>query len=113
MIDRKQFNDVFEYFDKEVIVEIIDIFVSEYDDRFRKLRANVTDKDFKNLQFNAHSLKGVIANFMDPVTIEQSKRLDEMAKKEIVAGLEKALEDLELNSALLLKELKIIKKEFI
>jgi hypothetical protein len=112
MIDRQQFNENFQYFDKEIIVEIIDIFFSEYDERFKNLKANVADKDFEKLKFNAHSIKGVIANFWDPVTIEQSRRLDEMAKNKVENGLEKALQDLEQSSALLVEELKKIKKQF-
>lgn len=125
MIDRKQFNDVFQYFDKEIIVEIIDMFISEHDERFRKMKKNLADNDFTGFQFNSHS-KGVIANFWDPVTVEQSTRLDniakiakeqwinfdKIAKMEIEAEIEKALGNLELSSALLLAELMKIKKEF-
>lgn len=76
MIDRPKFNENFQYFEKEIIVEIIDIFESEYEDRFKALRENISIRDFNQLKFHAHSLKGVIANFMDPVTIELSRRLD-------------------------------------
>lgn len=112
MIDRQKFNDTYQHFDKEIIVEIIDIFVREYDERFKNLREDVASKDFDKLKFNAHSLKGVVLNFMDPVTIEHAKRLDEMAKNKIEKGLEQALEELEKNSAILLAELKSIKKQY-
>ena len=111
MIDRNEFDDLFKSFGKEIVVEIIDIFISEYDDRFKHLRENVAAMDFKNLEFNSHSLKGVIAHFKDPVTTEQSRRLNAMAKEKVEAGLEKALQDLEKSSALLLEELKTIKKQ--
>lgn len=112
MIDRQEFNETFQYFDKEIIVEIIDIFLSEYDERFKNLRANVAERDFEKLKFNAHSLKGVIANFKDPVTIDQSKRLDDMAKNKVENGLDKALADLEKSSAALIEELIVIKKKY-
>lgn len=111
MIDRVKFNENFQYFDNEIIVEIIDIFISEYDERYRNLKKNIDEKDFTQLKFNAHSLKGVIANFMDPVTIEQSRSLDEMAKKNIEAGLKDLFNELEKSSFNLLQELKAIKKE--
>ena len=111
MIDREKFNANFQYFDKDIIVEIIDIFISEYDERFQKLRKNIEDKDFVQLKFNAHSLKGVIANFMDPVTIEESRQLDEMAKNKQESGLAEFYNHLEKNAARLLEELKTIKKE--
>ncbi|MCK9220282.1 MAG: Hpt domain-containing protein [Bacteroidales bacterium] len=112
MIDRQKFNENFQYFEKDVIVEIIDIFISEYEDRFNNLRQNVVDRDFIKLKFNAHSLKGVIANFMDPVTIELSKKLDEMAKEKREAGLTELFADLEKNSEKLLEELKQYRLEY-
>ncbi len=111
MIDRVKFNENFQYFDNEIIVEIIDIFISEYNERFRTLKKNIDEKDFTQLKFNAHSLKGVIANFMDPVTIEQSRSLDEMAKNGTEAGLTDLFNVLEKSSFSLLQELKVIKKE--
>ncbi len=111
MIDRAKFNENFQYFDKEIIVEIIDIFISEYDERYAKLRKNVEERDFASLKFNAHSLKGVIANFMDPVTIDQSRILDEMSRDKIETGLTELFIDLEKNSERLLEELKTIKRE--
>jgi HPt (histidine-containing phosphotransfer) domain-containing protein len=113
MIDRVRFNENFQHFDSEIIVEIIDIFISEYDERFQNLRANVESRDFARLKFNAHSLKGVIANFMDPVTIEQSRTLDEMAKHQKAEGLDELYGELEKNSLLLLGQLKDIRKEII
>jgi HPt (histidine-containing phosphotransfer) domain-containing protein len=111
MIDRNKFNENFQYFDNEIIVEIIDMFFSEFEERFINLHENVNTLDFEKLKFNAHSIKGVIGNFMDPVTIELSKRLDEMAKNKVENGLEKTLNDLETNTKLLLEELKKIKQE--
>jgi len=111
MIDRAKMNENFQYFDKEIVVEIIDIFLSEFENRFENLRKNVAEKDFLQLKFNAHSLKGVIANFMDPVTIEYSRRLDEMAKNKEEAGLQELFENLHHASQNLLDELLGIKKE--
>jgi len=111
MIDRGKMNENFQYFDKEIVVEIIDIFASEFDNRFENLQKNISEKDFIQLKFNAHSLKGVIANFMDPVTIEFSKKLDEMAKNKEEAGLKELYEGLYAASRNLLEELMVMKKE--
>jgi HPt (histidine-containing phosphotransfer) domain-containing protein len=111
MIDHVRFNENFQYFDKEIIIEIIDIFISEFDMRFSNLNENVAARDFDKLKFNAHGIKGVIANFMDPDTIELSKRLDEMAKNRIENGLEKTLADFENSAKLLLEELKQMKEK--
>jgi hypothetical protein len=111
MVDRKKFDENFQYFDKEIIIEIIDIFFSEFEERFEKLLKNVKDRDFVQLKFNAHSLKGVIANFMDPVTIELSRKLDEAAKFKQEAGLDELYQEMEAKSRSLYKELEVIRKE--
>ncbi|MCK9203461.1 MAG: Hpt domain-containing protein [Bacteroidales bacterium] len=111
MIDRHKFNENFQYFEKEIIVEIIDIFESEYNERYKNLRENIQNKDFVQLKFNAHSLKGVIANFMDPVTVELSRELDEKAKNKEELGLVPLFDELEKQSGVLRAELKRIKEE--
>ncbi len=111
MIDRKKMNENFQYFDKEIVVEIIDIFISEFDNRFENIQKNLAEHDFVQLKFNAHSLKGVIANFMDPVTIEFSRKLDEMAKNKEEVGLMELFNNLHTASKQLLEELIGIKKE--
>jgi HPt (histidine-containing phosphotransfer) domain-containing protein len=70
MVNKQNFYETYQYFDKSVIVEIIDIFISEYAERFEKLSQNITDRDFQKMRFNAHSLKGVIANFSAPEPLE-------------------------------------------
>lgn len=111
MIDRKKLDENFQYFDKEVVIEIIDIFFSEFDERFEKLAKNVRERDFVQLKFNAHSLKGVVANFMDPVTIDLSRMLDEAAKNQTEAGLDQLYANLFESSKMLAGELKKLKAE--
>lgn len=111
MIDRQKLNQNFQYFDKETIIEIIDIFFSEYPDRVEKITKNIKEGDFAQLKFNAHSLKGVVANFQDPLTIELSRKLDEMAKNQQSAGLNQVFEELKSASEKLLEELNSLKTE--
>ena len=80
-IDWKQFNENFQYYDKEIIKEVIDIFVEEYDERISTLQKNIDGKDLVNLAFNAHSLKSVISNYMAPYVLELTRTLEDMAKK--------------------------------
>jgi len=113
MIDRKKFQENFQYFDKDVVIEIIDIFESEYQERFTNLEKNVNELDFIQLKFNAHSLKGVVANFMDPVTIELSRKLDEVAKNKENNGLLELFTLLKTSCDSLLTELREIRKDLI
>jgi HPt (histidine-containing phosphotransfer) domain-containing protein len=111
MIDRQKLNQNFQYFDKETIIEIIDIFFSEYPERVEKIQNNINAKDFIQLKFNAHSLKGVVANFFDPVTIDLTRKLDERAKSQDSQGLQKLFEDLKSACEKLMEELTVLKAE--
>jgi len=111
MIDRIRFKENFVYLDKEVIIEIIDIFLSEYQDRLKNIQQNITDNDIHQLKFNAHSLKGVIANFMDPVTIELSRILDDKAKHNDLINIQDLVNNLTKESEVLAQELREIRIE--
>lgn len=113
MVDREKFKENFVYLDKEIVVEIIDIFLGEYEERLLNIQKNIHDLDFSGLKFNAHSLKGVIANFMDPTTIELSRVLDEHAKHENSTGLQELYDSLKKGTLALVQDLQDLKKEFI
>jgi len=111
MIDSIKFKENFQYFEKDVVIEIIDIFESEYQERFMNIEKNVNERDFVQLKFNAHSLKGVIANFMDPTAIELSRKLDEVAKNKEISGLQEHFTRLKTSCDSLLEELRQIRKD--
>jgi HPt (histidine-containing phosphotransfer) domain-containing protein len=111
MIDREKLNQNFQYFDKETIIEIIDIFFDEYPQRIEKIKSNIEEADFVQLKFNAHSLKGVVANFQDPVSIEATRKLDEMAKNQQPNGLKSVFEELIAACNGLMNELQVLKAE--
>lgn len=79
MIDKQLFIDSFKIFDREVVVEIITIFFEEYPQRFEKMDQNMAEQNFKELSFNAHSLKGVVSNFAAPVLFELAKEVEKTA----------------------------------
>jgi HPt (histidine-containing phosphotransfer) domain-containing protein len=79
MVNKQVFIDTYQYFDKSVILEIIDIFIDECPDRLVTLEQNIREANFDKLRFNAHSLKGVVANFSAPVAFEKVKYLEKTA----------------------------------
>ncbi|MDY0103970.1 MAG: Hpt domain-containing protein [Lentimicrobium sp.] len=79
MVNKQIFIDTYQYFDKAVILEIIDIFIDECPDRLTTLEQNITEASFDKLRFNAHSLKGVVANFSAPAAFEKVKQLEKTA----------------------------------
>ena len=112
MIDRIKFNDqLLNPYGKELVVQIIDIFFSEYGERFENLKHNIANKEFDQLKFNAHSFKGVVGNFMDPTVSGLSQTLDAMARERHESGLEQVYADLEKSTMNLIEQLKAIREE--
>ena len=106
VIEWEQFNDNFQYYDKEIIIEVIEIFVNEYDDRIKNLQENIDEKDFAKLMFNAHSFKSVIANYMAPKALELTRKLEEAANNNAADSIQQIFNDLKVTSKELLIELK-------
>jgi len=80
-IDWEQFNENFQYYDRDTIREVVDNFLEEYEDRLVTLEKNISESDFTQLSFNAHSLKSVIGNFMAPRPYELCRKIEELAKQ--------------------------------
>lgn len=112
VIDRQLFEDSFKYFDKEIVAEIIDIFLNEYDDRLKAISDSIKAGDFKNLQFNAHSLKGVVANFAAPEVQERAKILEYKGSSEDGENLTGVFEELKHLTLQLAEELKERKNDY-
>lgn len=75
-MNKQEFLDTYSYFDKEVLVEIIDIFLNEYQSRLDKLYADIETGSFNEMRFDAHSLKGVVATFCDSYAKEKAYELE-------------------------------------
>ncbi len=105
VIDWEQFNDNFQYYDKSIILEVINIFFEEYDDRIATLQKNINENDFASLAFNAHSLKSVIANYMAPSAYECTRKLEELAKNNSGDGIKEVFSQLKSTTQELIHEL--------
>jgi HPt (histidine-containing phosphotransfer) domain-containing protein len=105
VIDWEQFNDNFQYYDMEVIKEVIYIFINEYDSRISNLQKDIDDKDYANLAFHAHSFKGVIGNYMAPEVYEVGRKLEELAIAKSSEQIQELFDKLKSGSNDLLFEL--------
>ena len=105
-INWEQFNENFQYYDKETICEVIAMFIDEYDERIAKIEKNILEEDDKSLAFNAHSLKSVIANYMAPETLDHTRKLEEAAKQNSKDQIPELFSTLKQSSSELVKELK-------
>ena len=105
MIDWEKYNDTFQWYGQEAEVELIGIFREEYENRIQKIAQNVKECDWEQLRFNAHSMKGVVANYYDPEAFESVRALEMKAKEQDASGLDEAFDRLTLATRALLEEL--------
>ncbi len=109
VIDKEKFQENFKHFDKELIVEIIDMFITEHPDRMSQIKKNIDDSDMDALRFNAHSFKGVIANFMAELPKSHAKDLEDKSKMNDTNDLNEIYENLQNSTKELLNNLKEIR----
>jgi len=112
MIDKKQFLENFQYFDNDVILEIINIFIDEYPERMETLRKNIDEKDSDQIKFNAHSLKGVVANFVAPEVQELARQLEMKGANKDMEDVEVLFKELKEKTGLVIEELEVLKDNF-
>ena len=111
MIDRQKFDETFQYFDNDVILDIIDLYEKELPGRLDTIFKNIREKDFEHLEFNAHSLKSVTGAFMDPVPANLARQLEEIAHDQTDQDLEDLFDKLKVAAESLLKELNEMKAD--
>jgi len=61
MINREKFQENFQYYDNEIIVEVMDIFFAEYADTLEILEQSINRLDFATINPKANALKGVVS----------------------------------------------------
>ena len=113
VINKEQFTETFQYFDNEIVVEIVDIFLNEYSERIESLAESIKSVDYDDLKFNAHSMKGVVANFVAPSVEQQAKELEMMGSEKNMEGANELFEAFKISSASLVEELKELKEQYI
>ncbi|MGA3013898.1 MAG: Hpt domain-containing protein [Bacteroidales bacterium] len=83
MIDWDIFNDRLGCFDEDLILELINMFISDYPQRMISLKKSVEDKDFHELDENAHTLKTNCATFGDNDSARLAYNLELMGKNQV------------------------------
>jgi HPt (histidine-containing phosphotransfer) domain-containing protein len=113
MIDRKKFDDTFQYYDKDVILDIISIFEKELPGRLEKIHHNILEQDLAALAFNAHSLKSVAGTFMATEPAGLAMKMEQLATQGIPGELPQLFAALKSASEELLRELLEIRRELL
>jgi HPt (histidine-containing phosphotransfer) domain-containing protein len=81
MIDKQQFNNFFQHFDKEMIIEVIDLFAKQSPELINALSQNIEDHDLVQVKLNAHKLKGICLQLYDPVSAEHARNMEDTARR--------------------------------
>ncbi len=112
IIEKDRFRENFQYFDKEVVLEIINIFIDEYPERILSIRKNIDQKDFDQLRFNAHSLKGVVANFIAPEVQDTARTLEMKGTNKDLEDIDELYAVLKEKADIMVEELTELKKDY-
>nr|NQU89736.1 Hpt domain-containing protein [Bacteroidota bacterium] len=130
MVNKDKFRDQYSFFDKEIVVEIIDIFINEYDDRIEKIHKHILSGDLDNLKKSSHAFRGVIGNFETDCSayksiekielssiqqvevLDEEDDLDDSRKQTFFKEMDREFNKFRSSSFELLKDLKIIREEY-
>lgn len=112
MIDKAIFASNYEIFDKEIVCEIINIYITEYPDRMAKLKNLIATGDLDQVYKTAHSLKGVTANFFDKESEEIARIIEEKGRAGDPSGLEDLFEKLKVSTDKLVIALGDLREEY-
>jgi HPt (histidine-containing phosphotransfer) domain-containing protein len=111
MIDKNIIRENLKYYDKSVVAEIIELFISEYPARFEALQKSIDKLDFAGIDNNAHSLKGIVA-YLSPDIFELARKLEQLGKQGISESLQKVFDELKAATLELVKTLEEMSGEY-
>jgi HPt (histidine-containing phosphotransfer) domain-containing protein len=113
IIEKDRFRENFQYFDKEVVLDIINIFLDEYHDRINAIRTNIDQKDFDQLRFNAHSLKGVVANFIAPEVQNAARAMEMKGSNKDLNDIDALYSELKEKADVMVEELTELRNNYL
>ena len=112
IIDLSEFMDRVQD-DKELLVELLDIFMEDFEQKRKPLQEAVEKKDFEEVKNICHSLKGASGNISAKPLRETLLKIEEMGKNndftgvdDLLINMDKHYEDLTTRIATVKEELK-------
>jgi HPt (histidine-containing phosphotransfer) domain-containing protein len=96
--------------DKELLVDIIHIFIKTYPEDLKSLQEAIEEGDPENVRKNAHRMKGSVSNFGKYKAFETAKSIEERAKEGDLSKVKNMYEDLVIHLNLLEQEVKKFKE---
>jgi HPt (histidine-containing phosphotransfer) domain-containing protein len=97
--------------DKELLLELLDIYVEDFGKKRKLLDEAAAKNDFEQVRNIAHSLKGASGNISAKDIRETFSTVEVMGKNSNLSGIEKYLAKMDAEFELLLVRIQEIKKE--
>ena len=111
MINKEKFRENFQYYDKEVVVQVMDIFNNEYPQALEDLKHSISVLDFMKLNRRAHGLKGVVA-YMSPELSGLCHELEKKGAEQNSEGLQSTYKKLQEGILELVDDLKLLRSDY-
>ena len=81
--------------DRELLLELLDIFIEDYPVKVNAIRAGIKENNFEKLRDATHSMKGASANISAKRLNSLFLQIEQIARLNTTDGMEDALKDLE------------------
>lgn len=98
--------------DKELLLELFDIFSNDYTVKMQTLKAAITEKNFEVIKDVIHSIKGAAGNISAKAVHATCMNIEHLSAGKDLAGIQSAVPVLEGNFKALQVRMAEIKKEF-
>ncbi len=98
--------------DKELLLELFDIFTADYAVKMQALKKAITDQNFEVIKDVIHSVKGAAGNISAKAVHAVCMSLEQMAVKKDIEMIKKTVVQLEEHFKTLQGRMAQIKKEF-
>lgn len=98
--------------DKELLVELLDIFVEDFQEKDKQLAAAIEQKNYDQIKSIAHSLKGASGNISAKALREVCIKIEEMGKANDLTGAADVVADMGKEFEALSSRISEVKNEF-
>ncbi len=89
MINRGKFKECYSDFDKDIVLDILDMFINDYGERIKKLSGYINDRAPSFLKREAHAFKSIIGNIETDCIVFAQLELIEGISSELLDAVEK------------------------
>ncbi len=88
MINREKFKERYSDFDKDLVLDILDLFINDYNEKISRLSKDLTEHRPESFKSDAHAIKGIIGNIdASSPAFDYISQLEELSQQLINAVL--------------------------